>query len=292
MVSSMTGYGRVQRVVDGFNILVEIKSVNHRFFEFTAKVPRMYGYLEEKLRAFIREQVTRGKLEAFVALEPASGVEEQIMLNRKLASGYISAIRELRDEFGLKDDLSVSTVAGLPDIFTVKKPQEDEERIWNAVQAVAADAISEMLAMKQAEGGRLRDDIVQKADSILAAVSRIEQRSPVSVEEYRKRLYTKMVEILKDNRLDENRILMEAAIYADKVAVDEETVRLRSHLTQMQEILCSGPPCGRRLDFLVQEMNREINTIGSKACDLEMSGYVVEVKAILEKIREQIQNIE
>lgn len=292
MVRSMTGYGRVQRIVDGFNILVEIKSVNHRYFDFSAKVPKMYGYLEEKLKSFVHASVARGKLEAYVTLEASDGADEQIMLNRRLVEGYVLALRGMQRDYGLRDDISVSTLTSFPDIFTVKKPQEDEERLWNAVKSVAEDAVAEMLAMKEAEGCRLKADIIGKADSIAATVTKIEKRSPQSVSEYQNRLYRKMAEILSDNKFDETRILTEAAIYADKVAVDEETVRLRSHLKQMEEILNSDLPSGRRLDFLMQEMNREINTIGSKACDLTMSGYVVDIKSELEKIREQIQNIE
>lgn len=292
MLRSMTGYGRAQQTVDGYNILVEIKSVNHRFFEFSARVPRLYGYIEDKLKALIQTEVSRGKLDVFVTVEPADGVDSGVMLNVRTAAGYIEALRELSARFGLKDDVTVSSVARFADVFTVTHPPEDEQKVWNAVLPVAKRALDGLVAMRCAEGQRLCADILARARTIRELVARVEHRSPQTVEEYRCRLTAHMREVLADSAVDENRILAEAAIYADKVSVTEETVRLGSHLAQMETMIGGGEAAGRKLDFLMQEMNREANTIGSKACDGEMAGIVVDIKAELEKIREQIQNIE
>lgn len=292
MLRSMTGYGRAQQTVDGYSILVEIKSVNHRFLEFTARVPRLYGYIEEKLKALVQTAVSRGKVDIFVTVDPVDGTDSDVMLNTRVAAGYIAALRELSSRFGLKDDITVSSVARFADIFTVSRPPEKEETVWNAVRPVAERALNGLVAMRQAEGRRLCGDIAARAQTIRALVEQAERRSPETVEEYRRRLTAHMQEILRDAAVDESRILTEAALYADKVSVTEETVRLKSHLKQMETMIAGGDAAGRRLDFLMQEMNREANTIGSKACDVEMAGIVVDIKAELEKIREQIQNIE
>lgn len=288
----MTGYGRVQQTVHGYQILLEIKAVNHRFFEFSARVPRMYGYLEEKLRTYAQQFITRGKVEAFLTVEPVGGVETSVMLNTHLAESYIDALRELQTRFGLRDDLSVSAVARYADLFSVEKASEDEEDVWEAVRIAAEAALDGLVRMRESEGGRLQADITARAAHICTLVEQVEARSPQTVAEYRARLAAHMRDVLADVRLDENRILMEAAVYADKVSVAEETVRLKSHLVQFAAMMESGEPVGRKLDFLMQEMNREANTIGSKASDVEIAGVVVEIKAELEKIREQIQNIE
>jgi uncharacterized protein (TIGR00255 family) len=292
MVRSMTGYGRVQQTVDGFNILFEIKSVNHRFFEFSARIPRVYGYIEDKLKTYLQKYISRGKVEIFMTIEAAGGLDEQITLNYGLAESYIHALRELQEKYGLVNNISVSEVAKYSDIFTVVKSPDDEERIWNAVKNVAEEAVAGFVAMREAEGGRLANDITERAKLIAEFVDKVESRSPVTVDEYRQKLKTHMSEVLAEAAVDENRILLEAAIYADKVSVTEETVRLKSHLKQFEVILCGNEPVGRKLDFLMQEMNREANTIGSKASDFEIAGMVVEIKAELEKIREQIQNLE
>ena len=292
MIRSMTGYGREQQAVDGFNILVEVKSVNHRFFEFSAKIPRFYGYIEEKIKAFLQQYITRGKVDVFITIEVIEGAEAEVKLNYRLAASYIAALRELRGKYGLLDDISVSSVARYADIFTVLKSPEDEERVWKAVRTVAEPAVREFMKMRESEGGRLRADIAARAAVIAGLVEKIEARSPATVEEYRQRIQTRMKELLSDLKADENRIMMEAALYADKVSVTEETVRLKSHLRSFESMLDSDEPVGRKLDFLMQEMNREANTIGSKASDVEIARMVVDVKAELEKIREQIQNIE
>lgn len=292
MIRSMTGYGRVQQTVRGYRILLEIKAVNHRFFEFSARVPRLYGYLEEKLRTHVQRFLTRGKVEAVLTVEPENGAQTSVMLNARLAESYIEALRELQARFGLRDDLSVSTVARYTDLFAVEKAPEDEEDVWEAVREAADAALGGLVRMREAEGARLQADITARAQHIRSLVEQVEQRSPQTVAEYRAKLTARMRDVLADARLDENRILLEAAVYADKVSVAEETVRLKSHLTQFAAMLESGEPVGRKLDFLMQEMNREANTIGSKATDVEIARVVVEIKAELEKIREQIQNIE
>lgn len=296
MIRSMTGYGRVQQVVDGYNILVEIKSVNHRFYEFSSRIPRYYGYIEEKMKAYLQQFVSRGKVDVFMTIEAiadsADGSTGEVRLNTGLAQSYIDALRELAAKFNLRDDIAVSTVSRYSDIFTVLKAADDEDRTWNAVKSVADVAIEEFIKMRESEGERLKEDILARAEMIAGLVDRVEERSPTTVEEYRQKLTARMNEILSDSKLDENRILLEAALYADKINVTEETVRLKSHLKQFEIMLAGKEPVGRRLDFLMQEMNREANTIGSKASDVEIARVVVDIKAELEKIREQIQNIE
>jgi uncharacterized protein (TIGR00255 family) len=292
MIRSMTGYGRVQQTVDGLNILFEIKSVNHRFFDFSSRIPRMYGFIEDKLKTYIQNYISRGKVDVFMTIDSVNGEDAQVKLNYGLAKSYIEALRELQSKYDLVDDISVSTVARYSDIFTVIKPPDDEERVWNAVKKAAGRALSDFVAMREAEGERLKTDIVARARSVSKLVDMVEKRSPETVEEYRQKLTSRMTELLTDAAVDENRIVLEAAIYADKVSVTEETVRLKSHLAQFEIMLDGNDPVGRKLDFLMQEMNREANTIGSKATDVEIAGIVVDIKAELEKIREQIQNLE
>jgi uncharacterized protein (TIGR00255 family) len=292
MVRSMTGYGRVQQTVDGLNILFEIKSVNHRFYDFSSRIPRIYGFLEDKIKAYLQNYISRGKVDVFMTIDAVDGTDARVKLNYGLAQSYINALRELQSKYGLDDDISVSAVARNADIFSVIKPPDDEDRIWNAVKTVADKAIQSFVAMREAEGERLKKDIVARAQAVDALVDKVEERSPGTVEEYRQKLTAHMTEVLSDAAIDESRILLEAAIYADKISVTEETVRLKSHLKQFEIMLKGNEPVGRKLDFLMQEMNREANTIGSKASDIEIAGIVVEIKAELEKIREQIQNLE
>lgn len=292
MIRSMTGYGRVQQIIDGYNILIEIKSVNHRFYEFSARVPRVYGYIEEKLKTYMQNFISRGKVDVFITIENIEGSDAEIRLNNNLVKSYISALQQLQENYGLRNDISVSTVSRYSEIFTVLKSPENEEKVWNSIKVAADKCITEFVEMRCGEGERLKNDIVSRVNFIAGVVTLIEQRSPKTVEEYRNKLLLKMNEILNDLKYDETRIIMEAAIYADKVSVNEETVRLRSHLTQFEQMLKSDEPIGRKLDFLMQEINREANTIGSKNNDIEITKNVVEIKAELEKIREQIQNIE
>lgn len=292
MVKSMTGYGRSQQILNGRDISVEIKSVNHRFFEFSARVPRVYGYLEGKLKAYVQSLVSRGKVDVAVTIFVLEGKESEVEINRSLAQGYMDALREVSEPLRLADDLTLSDLTRFSDIFSVRKAVEDEEVIWNDVQTVAAEAVERFVAMRAVEGERMKQDVCARLDTIGSLVEKIEAAAPQTVTAYRERLAAKMREVLADTAVDQQRLLMEAAIYAEKIAVDEETVRLRSHLKQFRSMLESEEAVGRKLDFLVQELNREANTIGSKAQNVEITGYVVDIKSEIEKIREQIQNIE
>lgn len=292
MIKSMTGFGREHIVANGREIIVEIRSVNHRYYEFTSRTPRAYGYLDEKLKSFLKSGISRGKVEAAVTIYNQEGTDAEIELNKAVAKGYLDALRGAADELDLDDDLTLSNIMRLPDVFTVVKKTDDEEVIWNEVKAVAQVALDRFVEMRSTEGVKMYDDISGRLDYIEATVGKIEAQSPNVTESYRERLYAKIKETLGDKDIDEQRILTEVAIFADKVAIDEETVRLRSHISQFRELINSEEPVGRKLDFLVQELNREVNTIGSKANDLTITKMVVDLKAEIEKIREQIQNIE
>lgn len=292
MIKSMTGYGKSEQTIDSLNVTVEIKSVNHRYFEFSARVPREYGFLEEKLKKYCNSLITRGKVECYVSVEDLEEREMEVNVNETLAAGYVKALKELSERFGLKDDISAVTLSRYPDVITLHKASEDEERIWNAVKAVAETAVSKFIEMRETEGSKLRGDILSRADYIIECVEFIEGRSPETVREYNEKLKQRMKELLGDAAVDEQRLLNEAAIYADKIAVDEETVRLRSHISQLRDFMNSSEAIGRKLDFLVQEINREANTIGSKAQDVDIAKKVIAIKAEVEKIREQVQNIE
>ena len=292
MIKSMTGFGRAQSTVDGMTVTVELKSVNHRYFEFSARVPRNYGFLEEKLKSFVNATVARGKTECYVSIENPENDEVEVTVNTALARGYAAAIRSLSDLVGTNEQPTAAQLSRFPDVLTVHKAEPDEERVWNAVQQTAQLALEQFIAMRQTEGEKLRADILSHADRIAQLVAFVESRSPQTVREYNEKLHRRMAELLGDANVDEQRLLTEAAIFADKVAVDEETVRLHSHLSQLHDFLGAEEPIGRKLDFLVQEINRESNTIGSKAQDVEIAKAVIDIKAEVEKIREQVQNIE
>ncbi len=292
MIRSMTGYGRAQKLCDGREITVEIRSVNHRYFEFSSRIPRVYGYLDEKLKNYIQPFAVRGKVDVNVSVITLEGKDAQVEINHTLAKEYLDALRALSEDIGVRDDIALSNMTQFSNIFLVRKETEDEEVIWNSVKEVCDEAVEKFIEMKEIEGQRLLSDIQQRLDNILEQVARVEVSSPIRVEQYRERLYGKIKEVLENTAIDEQRILTEAAIFADKVAVDEETVRLRSHLKQFSSVLSQSGQIGRKLDFLVQEINRETNTIGSKSNDIEITQIVVDIKSEIEKIREQIQNIE
>lgn len=292
MIKSMTGFGRAQDTVDRMNISVEIKSVNHRYFEFSSKVPRMYGFLDEKLKTHIQSFVARGKIDCFVTIEELEDDNCTVSINHSLASGYINALAELSEKYGIENDVTATTLSKYYDIFSVHKDEADEERVWNAVRTVTDRALSSFIAMREREGEKLKNDILSRCDIILENVGFIEERSPQTVIEYNAKLLERMKTVLEDVHVDEQRLLTEAAIYADKIAVAEETVRLRSHVEQMCEFMNSNAAIGRKADFLIQEFNREANTIGSKAQDVAIAKKVIDIKSEVEKIREQIQNIE
>lgn len=292
MVSSMTGYGRGQAAGDHFAVTVEVKSVNHRYFEFSARIPRSYAFLEDRLKSFFAGRIARGKVDLFVTVEALAPDGVEVDINAPLAAAYVGALHRLKEEYGLADDISVSTVARYGDIFSVRRADVDEEALWSVVEAASDQAAQAFLAMRSAEGEKLAADLRARGEEILALVGFIEERSPRTVQAYRERMEQKIRELLEEVQVDEQRLLTETAIFADKVAVAEETVRLRSHIAQMNGLLAGGEPAGRKLDFLVQEMNREANTIGSKAQDVEITRRVVDIKSTIEKIREQVQNIE
>ena len=288
----MTGYGRAQKILNGRDILVEIRSVNHRYYEYSSRIPRTYSYIDEKMKTLLKTSVSRGKVEVSVTINNIEAKESEISINKAVAEGYINALRSVSDELGLKDDLVLSKIIKLPEIFVVQKAPDNQEQIWADIAEVADESLSKFVEMRSTEGEKLKNDIIAKADFILNMVAQVEELSPQTVENYRNRLYQKLSEILENKDIDEQRILSESAVFAEKIAVDEETVRLRSHISQLKNMFDSDDPIGRKLDFIVQEMNREVNTIGSKAQDLNITKIVVDMKAEIEKIREQIQNIE
>lgn len=298
MFSSMTGYGRQHTITEDKEILVEIKSVNHRYFEFTARVPRSYGYLEDKLKSLVQSKVSRGKVEVNLSIYPTKSSQVTISVNKELAQSYTTALRSLNeDEVGasglnLYDDLSLSVISHFSDIFTVKKQTEDEESVWAAVMPVTTAAVDSFVAMRLDEGERMQTDVIGRLDTILEDVATIEKQAPSIIERYKKRISDKLEEILQTKDIDENRVLTEVAILSDKISVDEETVRLKSHIEQFKSLTQAIEPVGRKLDFLIQEINREVNTLGSKIQDIVVTSVVVNLKSELEKIREQIQNIE
>ncbi len=292
MLKSMTGYGRRETVTDGKKILVEIKSVNHRYSDYNIKVPRHLGYLEDKIRKCAADSVTRGKIDIYVNVDYFETSDKEITLNKELAKSYIDALYALRDEFKLKDDITVTSVARNSEIFKSERVEEDEEALWHNVKDVLDGALSDFIAMRAREGERIEKDLCERIDYMRTLAETVDKRSPETVREYSDRLYEKIKEVLDGREIDEGRILTEVAIYADKVAVNEETVRLKSHFDEFDTIIRSGEPAGRRLDFLIQEINREVNTIGSKASDIEIAKTVVTLKGEIEKLREQIQNIE
>ncbi len=292
MIKSMTGFGRAVKEIEGYVITVELKSVNHRYFEFNSRIPRQYGFIDDKIKSYINSKVSRGKVDCYIGIEALNTEAAEVVVNNTLASAYVKALKELEETYELKSDYGASTVSRFPDVLVVKKAEEDEEKLWSCVKEVADEAIVKFVEMRSVEGEKMFEDINSRCDYILDCVSYIESRSPETVKEYNDKLVERVHELIGDASLDEARIIQEVAIYADKVAVAEETVRLRSHISQLKEFISSDEPVGRKADFLVQEINREANTIGSKANDVDIARKVVDVKAEVEKIREQIQNIE
>ena len=288
----MTGYGRAVETVNGREFTVELRSVNNRYLDCSVRLPRMLSFAEDAVKQAVKGSISRGKVDVFITVRSEADDEVQITLNKAVLQGYLSAMRQMVDEFQVKDDISVSSLSRMPEMFTVEKPQVDEDALLKDLMGVVNKALEGFDAMRQAEGETLDRDLRSRGETILELVSQVEAGSGKTVSEYRARLEAKIKEVLASTTIDESRILTEAAIFADKVAVDEETVRLRSHLKQMNTMLTTGGAVGRKLDFLLQEMNREANTIGSKCTDVNLARIVVDIKAELEKIREQTQNIE
>ena len=292
MVKSMTGYGRAVETVNGREYTVELRSVNNRYLDCTVKLPRTLSFAEDAVKQAVKATISRGKVDVFISLRAEGAQDVKISLNAPVVEGYLAAMRQMVDAYGVRDDISVSTLSQLPDVFTVEKPEVDEEALQADLMGVVDKALTQYDAMRSAEGKALENDLRGRGQTILELVSQVEAGSGQTVIVYRTRLENKLKEVLANTAIDESRILTEAAIFADKVAVDEETVRQRSHLDQMNHMLTAGGAIGRKLDFLLQEMNRESNTFGSKCSDVRRARIVVEIKAELEKIREQTQNIE
>ncbi|MDK2799893.1 MAG: hypothetical protein PWP27_1416 [Clostridiales bacterium] len=292
MIKSMTGYGRSELRKENKDIVVEIKSVNHRYADFSIRISRYYSFLEDRVREYLQNYISRGKVDIYISIDSYEEDNKLVLLNEGLAASYISAIKQLKDIFNLQDDITVSTIARYSDIFKIEKKEEDQERLWGSVKEALELAIKDFIAMRTREGIRLAQDLSTRGKDIVNIVNEIEVRSPQVVNEYREKIETRVKEFLNNVPVDENRLLTEVAIFADKISIAEEIVRLKSHLTELDVMLNSDQPVGRKLDFLIQEMNREINTIGSKANDLYISKRVVEIKSEIEKLREQIQNIE
>ena len=292
LIKSMTGYGRAVETINGREFTVELRSVNNRYLDCSVRLPRMLSFAEDAVKQAVKASVSRGKVDVFIALRSETGEDVKISLNKTVLEGYLTAMRQMVDEHGVADDISVSTVSRLPEVFTIEKPEVDEQQLLADLMAVVNKALEGYDAMRCTEGQALDRDLRSRGQTILEFVSLVEQGNAQTVVDYRSRLESKLKEVLANTAIDESRILTEAAIFADKVAVDEETVRLRSHLEQMNTMLTAGGAVGRKLDFLLQEMNREANTIGSKCTDVKLAKVVVDIKAELEKIREQTQNIE
>ena len=292
MVKSMTGYGRAVETVNGREFTVEIRSVNNRYLDCTVKLPRSFSFAEEAVKAAVKAAVSRGKVDVYISVRSETEADVQVTLNKPVLEGYLSAMRQMVEDYGVKDDISVSVLSRMSDVLVVDKPKADEDQLKADLLSVVNKALLAYDAMRVTEGLALENDLRSRAATILELVAQVEEQNPKTVSDYRKRLEEKMHEVLENKSIDESRILTEAAIFADKVAVDEETVRLRSHLEQMDEMLRGNGGIGRKLDFLLQEMNREANTTGSKCTDVKVARIVVDIKAELEKIREQTQNIE
>ena len=292
MVKSMTGYGRAVETVNGREFTVEIRSVNNRYLDCTVKLPRSFSFAEESVKAAVKAAVSRGKVDVYITVRSETEADVQVTLNKPVVEGYLAAMRQMVAEYGVADDISVSVLSRMSDVFVVDKPKADEDQLKADLLSVVDKALAAYDQMRITEGLALEHDLRSRAATILELVAQVEELNPKTVSDYRKRLEEKMREVLENNSIDESRILTEAAIFADKVAVDEETVRLRSHLEQMDAMLSGNGGIGRKLDFLLQEMNREANTTGSKCSDVKVARIVVDIKAELEKIREQTQNIE
>jgi len=288
----MTGYGRGEETRNGRPITVELRSVNNRYLDCTVKLPRLYVFAEDAIKAQVKESISRGKVDVFVTIGPSEQGDVAISLNKPVADGYYQALMEMKERYHLSAEPSLETMARLPDVFLIEKSAEDMEAVAADICAVLAKALEDFDAMRTREGARMCQDVREKAARVAELTAFVEERNPGIVADHRAKLEAKMAEVLNSTQIDESRILTEAAIFADKVAVDEETVRLKSHLSQLEHMLEQGGAIGRKLDFLLQEFNREANTIGSKCSDIVTARYVVDIKAELEKIREQIQNIE
>ena len=292
MVRSMTGFGRGEVSRDGKEFTVEIKTVNHRYLDIFIKMPRQISFLEDRVRELVSKAISRGKIDVYITYANYGDDSRQVTIDEQLAKAYISALEELRDRFSLADDISVSLLSKCPEVLKVEQVEEDGEQLWEILKTALDDAVASLIRMREIEGEAMKKALLERADAIEVVIGKIEARAPEVPREYKTKLAERISDLLEQQVADESRIAMEVALFADRCSIDEELVRLKSHFGQMRQILDMDQPVGRKLDFLVQEMNREINTIGSKANDLEITRYVVDVKSEIEKIREQVQNIE
>ena len=293
MIKSMTGYGRARQMLHKRDITVEVRSVNNRYLDCTVKMPRMYTFAEDAIKGCVQKAISRGKVDVFITVDASAADVAKVTVNRELAAGYVSALRELAEVCGSENfQVGPETLSRFPDVLTVTKADEDLESVSADLCAVLEEALAAYNTMRAVEGAKLAEDIGNRLTAIETYTGQVEERSPQTVAEYRAKLTARMQEVLQSTTIDAQRILTEAAIYADKVAVDEETVRLRSHVAQLRTMLLSDEPMGRKMDFLIQEVKRESNTIGSKCNDVAIAQVVVNLKAEVEKMREQVQNIE
>ena len=292
MILSMTGYGRARQVLNGREITVELRGVNARFLEYSSRLPRAFAFLEDPLKKLVAARVSRGKVELSLTVQNTTAADTVVTVNWPLAKGYRDAMTALSEQLELKNDMSVSLIARMPDVLAQTAAPLDEEALWADVQAVAGQAVDTFLTMRAAEGEKLKADLLSHLDVVEQLVGRIEANTAGRVKAYSDKLYARLQELLADRSIDESRLVTEAAIFADKTAIDEETVRLHSHIAQYRDILSGDGPVGRKLDFLTQELNREANTIGSKCQDVDITRLVVELKSEIEKLREQLQNLE
>ncbi len=291
MLKSMTGFGRHELLLDGFTVNAQIRSVNHRYMDCSIRIPRCYNFLEDKIRQKAAEYISRGKIEISIAIKEQEGDDKVITLNRALAENYINVLKEI-STLGVEDDIKASHVSRYSDIFNIEYKEIDEDKMFEIINTVLTAALEDFNNMRSQEGSRLENDILSHLETISEELAKIKARSPETVKAYRENLEAKIKELIADTLVDENRLITETAIFADKVAIDEEIVRLGSHIKAFGSAIKSDKPIGKKLDFIIQEMNRETNTIGSKANDIEIAAIVVEIKSEIEKIREQIQNIE
>ncbi len=292
MIKSMTGYGRCEHIAESKKIVIDIRSVNHRYSDISVKLPRAYGYLEDKIREYITGEISRGKVEIFVYIENYTSEDKVVTLDHVLAQNYYSVLKELKETYSLRNDISISDLSRFSDIFVTRQQEEDKDKVWEQISVCLKAAVEDFVSMRLREGARLKENLLLRAAAIQSLIQEVETRSPQIVAEYATRLKERMEELLGNFQADEGRLLSEVGILADKVCIDEELVRLKSHFVELEKILSLSEPVGRKLDFLVQEINRETNTIGSKSNDLEVAKLVVEIKSEIEKLREQIQNIE
>ncbi len=292
MIKSMTGYGGAKGSVEGLEISVELKSVNNRYLDTSVRLPRSFLFAEDAVKAAVQQHISRGKVDVFISVDSSAAEDMTVKVNEPLLKGYIQAISQISRDYGLSNDITAMSVSRFPDVLSVEKKDLDAEAITAGIISVAENALADFDAMRLREGEKLRDDVLSKLETIDSLVTLVEQESPKTLADYRARLESRMAEVLGSAGIDENRILAEAAIFADRIAVDEETVRLRSHMSQLKTMISGNSPTGRKIDFLIQEFNREANTIGSKCQSSHVAHVVVDLKSELEKIREQIQNIE